>query len=270
MRIISVGEITIDHYPELNLSFVGGISLNFAVHAKRCGATAVSLISRVGSDANGRSALKKLTQEDIDISHIAILEGKTATCAIQLRNSAERIFLAGGYYPNVLTNLRLNQSDLAFIQQHDILVARYDNSQTEPFFDQVMIDLDFDGKRVTDFGDWSDFDRDHPTMFDYLDQLDIAFVSGEQEAVQTLRSFSRQIDGIIVVTLGAAGSVGLVNGRIHFQPAIHVSYPLDTTGCGDSFQAAFTTTYFRSGNIEQALHQGAVLAAKVIQHYGAI
>lgn len=278
MKIVSIGEITVDHYPELSRSFVGGISLNFAVHAKRCGATAVSLISRIGTDDNGRFVLNKLSQEKIDASHVTILEGKTATCAILIRDAGERIFPEGGYHPNVLTNLKLNPSELRFIQQHDILVARYDHSQPDPFFDQIMGELDFNGKRVVDFGDWADFDGDVAVMLNTLGKLDLAFISGNQETIETLRSISRQIDTVIVVTLGAAGSVALVNGspsrrsggRIHPQPAIPVPNPLDTTGCGDAFQAAFTVAYFQTGNITQALTQGATLAAEIIQQYGAL
>ena len=270
LKIVSVGEITVDYYPELDRTFVGGISLNFGVQAKRCGEVDVSLVSRIGSDGNGRFVLQTLQQEGIDTTHVTILPGKTATCTIHVNNAAERSFPPSGYCPNVLTNMHLDTSELAFIQQNDVLVARYDHGQPEPFFDQIMFDLNFEGRRVADFGDWSGFDGDYGRMFRYLDQLDIAFVSGNQAAVQTLQPFSRQIEGIIVVTLGAAGSVGLVNGRFLHQPALPVPNPLDTTGCGDAFQAAFTTTYFRTGNVEQALRQGAVLASQVIQHYGAI
>ncbi len=249
---------------------MGGISLNFAVHAKRCGATAVSLISRIGSDDNGRFVLKKLAQEKINASHVTILEGKTATCAILVRDAGERIFPTDGYCPNVLTNLTLSPAELNFIQQHDILVARYDHSQPDSFFDQIIVELDFNGKRVADFGDWSDFDGDVAVMLNYLNWLDLAFVSGNQEAIEALRPISRQIEGIIVVTMGAAGSVALVNGRITSQPAILISNPLDTTGCGDAFQAAFTVTYFQTGNLEKALFDGAILATKVVQKYGAL
>lgn len=57
MKLISVGETTIDYYPAIEQSFVGGISLNFAVHARRCGAESVAMVSAVGQDANGKLIL---------------------------------------------------------------------------------------------------------------------------------------------------------------------------------------------------------------------
>ena len=102
MKIVSIGEITIDYYLNQNTSLVGGISLNFAVHAKRCGADTVSLVSRIGPDDGGRRVLEKLDQEGVDASHVAVLSGETATCDILINADGERTFPAGGYHLNVL------------------------------------------------------------------------------------------------------------------------------------------------------------------------
>jgi fructoselysine 6-kinase len=53
------------------------------------------------------------------------------------------------------------------------------------------------------------------------------------------------------------------------QAAIQVDNPVDSTGCGDAFQAAFTVNYFRDGIVAAALHQGAIQAARVLNHFGA-
>lgn len=270
MKIVSTGEITIDHYPEQNISFIGGISLNFAVHSKRCGADGVSLVSCVGDDKGGGRVFEKLSVEGVDASHVAVLPGKTATCDIQVIDHAERVYPAGGYHQNVLADFRLNDRDFAFIRQHDILVAQFDHAQPESLFHQVMVELDFDGKRVADFGDWSDYGDDHDRLTSYLETLDLAFVSGSRTAIDVLLPFSRRFGNLIVVTLGADGSAALVDGRTLYQPARSVLAPVDSTGCGDAFQAAFTVTCFRGGSVEQALLRGATQAATVLQHYGAV
>jgi len=269
MKIVSVGEITIDHYLNLNRSFVGGISLNFAVNAKRCGTDAVSLVSCVGTDAGGRQVFEKLAQEGIDASHVAILAGETAHIDIQVLAQGERLFPPGGFHRNVLLDLRLNESDLAFIRQHDILAFLYDRSQPESPVNRALEALDFDGKRVADFGDWSDYAGDYDDLLAALEPLALAFISGNQETIDFLLPFSHRFDGLIVVTLGADGSVALVDGTTLFQPAQVVPNSVDSTGCGDAFQAAFTVAYFAAGNIRQALHRGTAQAATVIQHYGA-
>jgi fructoselysine 6-kinase len=163
----------------------------------------------------------------------------------------------------------LNDADLTFIRQHDILAAPFDPTQPEFIFDQVMVELDFDGKRVADLGDWYDYDGDYDRLTSLLENLDLAFISGGETTVDALLPLSRRINGLIVVTLGADGSVALVDGTPLFQPAQLVRFPFDSTGCGDAFQAAFTVTHFRSGSVEQALRRGAAQAATVLQHYGA-
>ena len=95
MKIVSVGESMIDHYPDLGHSFVGGISLNMAVNAKRCGADAVSLVSCVGTDDSGQRVFEKLAQEGIDASHVAVLPGETARIDIQVLAQGERLFPPG-------------------------------------------------------------------------------------------------------------------------------------------------------------------------------
>ena len=95
MRLVSIGECTIDSYRELQKEFVGGISLNFAVNAKRCGADSVSLISRIGTDHNAR-ILKKLAEEGVDSSCVTVTQGNTARQEIIVADG-ERIFPPGGY-----------------------------------------------------------------------------------------------------------------------------------------------------------------------------
>ena len=118
MKIVSIGEITIDHYLRQNQKFVGGISLNFAVHAKRCGAETVSLVSAVGDDPEGEWVLATLSREQVDHSHVAIFEGKTATCDIEVFSDAERVFPPGGYHENTLSQLSLTEEIKEFINQH--------------------------------------------------------------------------------------------------------------------------------------------------------
>lgn len=113
MRLVSVGEVTLDHYLDLGQTSIGGISLNFAIHAKRSGAKHVSLISRVGSE-DGQQILNKLEQENIDTSHVAMRRGKTAAINIEVLENGERTFPAGGYHTNVLTDFRLSSEELSF------------------------------------------------------------------------------------------------------------------------------------------------------------
>jgi fructoselysine 6-kinase len=200
---------------------------------------------------------------------VAVLAGETACIDIQVLAQGERIFPPGGFQRNVLLDLRLSESNLAFIQQHDTLAFLYDRSQPESPVNRALEALDFDGERVADFGDWADYAGDYDDLTSALEPLALAFISGNQETIDFLLPFSRRFEGLIVVTLGADGSVALVDGTPLFQPAQVVPNPVDSTGCGDAFQAAFTVAYLSTCSVKQALRRGTAQAAAVIQHYGA-
>ena len=270
MKLVSIGEATADYYPATNHTLVGGISLNYAVHVKRCGADQVAFVSRVGDDANGELIRRRLEQEQVDTSHLAERRGKSAVCTIELRANGDRYFPPGGYHANVLTGFKLNSAELTFIQQHDIAASHYSIAFSQIAFNQVMRDLNFDGKRVADFGDWADYKGQHPQIFPYLDLVDLAFISGDEETIAAFRPIASQTKAQLVITLAEQGSVALCDGNIITQPATPVEKIVDTTGCGDAFQAAFTVAYFRTGDVQVALAAGANHAAKTLQHVGAI
>lgn len=269
MKLVSIGEATADFYPQHQQTYVGGISLNFAVHAKRCGADFVSLVSCVGDDAHGQMILSRLDQEHINRSHVTVHSGKTAYCEIVILENGERYFPPNSYHQHVLATYEPSPVDLNFIQQHDILVSRFDISYTKATFDHVMKQMPFAGKRVADFGDWYDYAGREAQILPYLPHIDLAFVSGEPE---TINYFLPHSHGKTqwVITLGAEGSVALQNGKVIRQTAVSVPQIIDTTGCGDAFQAAFTVNYFQTSTLAQALNAGANHATQTLTHLGAI
>ena len=266
MKIVSVGEITIDHYLRQRQRYVGGISLNFAVNAKRSGADTVSLISCVGDGAEGQTVLDTLQREGVDHAHVYVMPGDTAVYELEVTDSAEGIVPAGGYRANVLRQLVLDQRNAAFIMAHDILVTMYGQFMPEVLLDQLLLPAKRI-KRVVDFGDCKNGRHD---MFsaELFDQIELAFITGDEQAIAALRPFVERSRCQFVVTLGAAGSVALTPEKRFEQAAIGVDRPVDTNGCGDAFQAAFTVSYFQDGDLQTALRRGALRAAEVITHYG--
>jgi len=266
MRIAVIGEVAIDRYLQQQQLFVGGIGLNFAVYAKRNGAAHVSMISCVGDEGLGAWTVATLAAEGIDTSHVAILAGKTTTCDIVVTAVAERIFPAGGYHSNVLDQLQLTPTVQEFIRAHELAVTQWQGTSSDELLRQFL-QLPRQLKRVVDFGDWTAGRR--RTLPAPLAALDLAFFSGDQTTVERLAPLARATACLIVVTLGAEGSVALQGSTRHVQPAIAVTPVVDSTGCGDAFQAAFTLSYFRDGDPAAALAAGATQAAEVVQHFGA-
>lgn len=273
MKIAAVGECTRDLYVEGGVSRVGGISLNFAVQARRSLGPAgeVALVSCTGADAAGDAVREALGRAGVDLSYLHTRPGPTAVQRIHLRSGGERHFPDGGYDPGVLSDFCLGPDDLAFIATCDVVVAPCFR-QVEHLFHPAMHAARPGARRVADLLDGADLGADLAGIDALLGLLELAFISGDDQTVSCLLPRSRLAGTLIVVTHGADGSSALVDGHRVSVPAVPVPVGerVDTTGCGDAFQAAFTVEYLTHGDAVAALHAGSEAAAAVIRHLGAI
>jgi fructoselysine 6-kinase len=272
MRIAAVGECTRDVYADRRLSTVGGISLNFAVQA-RCSLGAggeVALVSCTGDDAAADAVRTALERAGVDISHLHRRPGATATQRIELLAGGERHFPDGGYDPGVLADFGLGPDDLAFIGTCDVVMAPCFR-QIEHLFHPAMAAARPGARRVADLLDGADLGADLAGIDPLLGVLDLVFISGGETTVSCLLPRTCPAGPLIVVTHGGAGSSALVGGQRVSVPAVPVpdAERVDTTGCGDAFQAAFTVAYCTHGDVTLALQAGSRAAATVIRHLGA-
>jgi len=224
------------------------------------------MISRVGA-ADIAQIAAKFVQEGIAQTHLYVADAPTAHQDIIITPQGERIFPPGGYDFGCMAGFLLNHNDRELLQQADILACAFFR-QTQTLFDQIM-QLPYAGWRVADFLDLSDFERDLGVIERYLVRLKIAFVSGDHSFLARLTALSAQYpQTLIILTMGENGSAALLNGQCWQQVALPTQV-VDTTGCGDAFQAAFTVAYYQTGDVGHALWRGAQQAAQVAQHLGA-
>lgn len=271
MRIAAVGECTIDRYPDLGVSRVGGISLNFAAHARACGAEHVSLVSCTGDDPGAELVRETLAAAGVDATRLRQRHGRTASQVIELAAGGERIFPPGGYDPGVLGDVRLDEEDLAWLRTVDIIAIPVFR-QLMPLVAPVIEDRDVAAMRVADLLDGADLGESLGDIDVLLDRFDVLFLSGEESLAESLLPRSRDARSVIVVTHGAQGSSALAHGRRFVAPAelVPLEACVDSTGCGDAYQAAFTVSYARDRDIPAAMRAGAHRAARVIRHLGGV
>lgn len=270
MKVVAVGECTVDRYPELGTERVGGISLNFGVNARREGAEQVALLSCTGTDAGAAAVRRKLAAEGVDASHLHVLSGATASQVIRIVAGGERVFPTGGYSPGVLADFRVTAADDALMRTADVVAVPICRELSH-LADAVVAARGITGMRVADLLDGGDLGPDLSGIEPLLGVFSLLFVSGSDATVEWLCPLTRDARCVIVVTRGAGGSSALVHGARIDQPADRVPAAecVDTTGCGDAFQAAFTVEYARRRDVRAALRVGARRAAMVIRHVGA-
>ena len=268
MHVVCVGDCGVDRYLPLEQDRAGGITLNFAVHARRLFASEdrVSIVSALGDDAEANVVTTALDGLPIE-AYLAELPGRTSIQYIDLDPSGEKIFVR--YEQGVLGNHRVGPVEHAIVEEADLLVAPH-YEQITNFFDSVM-NTSSKGLRVVDFADIAQ----HPSATNvrrYSDRFDIAFLGlsrAHNALIDKVAALASETDTLIVVTLGADGSLALSRGDRHESPAVPVGRVVDTTGAGDSFAAGFLSEYCESRNIGASLEKGALEAAQTIQRIGA-
>lgn len=85
-----------------------------------------------------------------------------------------------------------------------------------------------------------------------------------------MRPLAAEVTTPIIITLGAEGSIALIGDRVYTHPAVPVSRVVETTGCGDAYQAAFSVAWFQGGEIKKAMEAGAMAASRVLCHFGGV
>ncbi len=268
MHVVCVGDCGVDRYLPLAQDRAGGITLNFAVHARRLFAPEdrVTVVSALGDDTEANIVTAALDELLIE-AHLAELPGRTSLQHIDLDPSGEKIFVR--YEQGVLGDYRVGPLERAILEEADLLVAPH-YEQISGFFDSVM-NTPSKSLRVVDFADIAQ----HPSAINlrrYSDRFDVAFLGlsrTDNTLIEEIAALASETDKLIVLTLGADGSLALSRRVRDECPASPVGNVVDTTGAGDTFAAGFLSEYCESRNIAASLEKGAREAAQTIQRIGA-
>ena len=84
---------------------------------------------------------------------------------------------------------------------------------------------------------------------------------GEEPLKEALVKKSSELGNIIVVTRGADSTLAAARGKFYECPSEKVA-ALNTTACGDSFNAGFIYEFVKSGDVQAALGKGTWCAAR--------
>lgn len=258
----SIAALTVcvmDEFPQKNVSGPGGNSLNFALGCRKFPWEQVSMIGAVGDDPAGAEIQKLLAKKGINTERLYIREGATANNKIYITEAGERYAYPEDWHGGVYENFRLSEEDWDFVFQHDWIAST--------FYDPNLPEL---LRRIEGCDNFLSIDcLDSPpvqTLGTFLDKLDLAFISCEVPEIGQYRRLAGETP--IILMLGAKGSLAWADGREYRQPALPVDKVIDTTGCGDAFQAAFCSTWFQTRDVEQSLHAGAEAGREILSVVG--
>lgn len=237
----------------------GGPAATAAFAICRLGGSA-AFRGRVGDDAAGREAVRRLVAAGVDCADVVVMpEGRTLRSIVLVDARGERGIVSdrrslADSAPAWGTE---GFSDAAAVLADTRWPAGAAAALAQARRAGVVTVLDVDGgapednRRLIEMTDHVVFSAEG--LHDYVG-------AGEPEAL--LRRSAAGAGKVFAVTRGAAGSLWLIDGVCHAVPAFPVEV-VDTTGCGDVFHGAYAFALVEGrAPLEAARFASAVAAVK--------
>jgi fructoselysine 6-kinase len=265
--VVCVGDCGVDHYLPSGERWVGGITANFARHARQefRKDDDIRIVSCVGSDAGAEMVLASLAVSGIDC-HISKLHGATPVQYIEIGADGEKKFVR--YDEGVLRNFAFSDEQVAVIASADLLVAPV-YLQIVGLYDALM-SIGRLGRVAVDFADFLEH-PDFGLLDRYIDRLAIGFFGlniSDAVMIDAISARAQEHNKLLVVTLGPDGSIAFRGGERFECPAAPVDRVVDTTGAGDAYAAGFLSRWCHGAGIQSSMEHGAAVAADVVTRLG--
>ena len=261
MKVACFSVAALDFFPQQNKYYAGGNSLNQAIRFRQMGHQS-AFVGPLGTDDGGDRLAALLQAESVDVSHMRRVNGRTACNKIINDELGERYGIEGAWEGGVYEEFKLDDADWEYINRFDVWSTHANNpcylSALERKNDAQLMSVDFLHL------------KDYELLQKSLRVAEIAYFGGTADMVDDLARIAKENQGVIVLTLGAQGSIAFEGDRTYTQPALTTGKVIDSTGCGDAFQAAFTASYFNTKDIRAALLAGAALGDKAAMNFGGV
>ena len=268
VKIAALGINVVDIYLQENMMYPGGNEFNIAWHVHALGGES-AFIGVFSEDKAGQLLRSILSDQDVDISQSKTSAEGSCGYALVEFNDGDRVFVdwnkqgVTDRFPIVVA-----EPLVSFLKGYDLTCI----SHNSRFSQEKVQALQSDGIKIA--YDFSDFF--HATEMQKLcPSLEVGFfsLSHKEDATavkETLEEACKQGCKLAVGTLGPHGSLAFDGKRYYSQPSIDAER-IDTMGAGDSFIAAFLTTYLKDQtNISEALLQATEYATKTIGFKGSL
>lgn len=285
-KILSIGEIIWDVYE--NESLIGGAPLNFAAHAKRCGAESF-MISAVGKDKLGEDAIKIIKNLQIDERFIKTSSFPTGKCEVTLNESGIPSYnvLSNTAFDNIILSdtdieeiKKLSFDALYFgtlIQRNTVSKAALEKLCRLCTFKEIICDINL--RKNCYNRDSAVLCLENATILKISDEEEpllrafelYSIRSGDSESIAKAISASYPNIKYVVITLGEKGSYAYdCRTQSGFcVPAKKVDV-VSTVGAGDSYTAALCSSLLFGEPLQKAVENATILSSYVVSHKDAI
>ncbi len=259
LRILGLGDNTVDSYRHLRLRFPGGNAVNVAANVARLGHHAAYL-GCVGDDDNGRLILAALASEGVDVSRCQVVPGPTATTVVDLVGG-DRTFVSAD--PGARARLRLSAADIAALGDFDVV-----HTSIYSYLDDELARIAQASRALSfDFSQrWTPavLERSVPhTSYAFLSAPDRPWSEVETLARRCLELGARAV----VVTRGSRGAMLVTDSEVHLVEPRRIE-AVDTLGAGDALIARCLVGFALGEEPRACLEAATDLAARACGYRG--
>lgn len=220
-----------------------------------------SLIGAIGSDEKGSMVQRLLGEHGVNTSHLHTIDLPTASNRLIVDDHGERFGEDGAWVGGAYEGYLFSNDDWDYLREFKLWVTHANS----PAFDEAL-KRKHEGQRLAvDFLEQPSYDL----LQESISKIDIAYFGGTEDMIDPLAKIAAKHDALIVLTLGAKGSMAFQGSKAFSQKAMRVPKVVDTTGCGDAFQAAFTASFLEHGSVGCALTEGAMQGRETASHLSA-
>jgi sulfofructose kinase len=246
--------------------FPGGPVGNFACIGSHLG-TRVAAYCTVGDDDGGRTLIEDFQQNQVDTSFVTTKNGYTTPFVIvEVDDCGEKAVIVPRL-PEMIdtTNIKaaLSRTKYIYLFPNDTRLFIEIASMAKYYDVKVMVDIEatanLKGKELFDVLSYTDIASFNEAGFEYS--------TGKEFRVELARELLNHGPGTVLVTRGNQGVVGIQKQESVEQPAFPVAVK-DTTGAGDTFNAAFLFSILKGKRLRESLLFSSAAAALVISSVG--
>lgn len=277
VKAVTFGEVLWDVFPTHKK--IGGAPLNVALRMKSFGAES-TIISKIGSDVDGKEIVSFLLEKGINTDTIQISEEyKTGVVNVMINEKGNASYDI--LYPSAWDKIGLNDDLKKNVSEADVfifgsLICRDEESRSTlnalleeakykvfdvnlraPYYTtDVLIEL----MMKADFIKFNDEE-----LFEISRKLDSPYNSFEQNIKFIADKTNTKH---VCVTKGAFGAVLYYNEKFYYNSGYFIKV-VDTVGAGDSFLASLIVRLLRGKSPQKSLNYACAIGALVAGEEGA-
>ena len=238
-----------------------------------------SFIGKINSDEFGKIYKKSLEKIFVNFAYIAKNEElPTGTSIIFVTPDSERTMCT---YLGISSQLSKNDINENNIKDYKIIFLEgylWDKGMSEEMFKSVIYLAKKNNIKIA--MSLSDIFCVKRHKKDFLKLLikDLNILIGNENEINELASQKNLIDSLnqlkelnklVIITRSEKGSIAIYNNQVVSCDSFKPNQILDLTGAGDLFASGFFKEYVDNSDIKKCLETGSMLAAKVIEKFGA-